>query len=289
MEFLKYGSISRIGNQDTDGILFGGVWVSPKLDGTNSSVWKEDGVVRCGSRKREISIEDDNAGFCKFISGYEAIKNLLDEKSNWRLYGEWLVPHTVRDYEDWAWKQFYVYDVMCDDKYLTPDEWEKAIDGYGIGKVPYVYVEHPTPESITEIGIELSRFLIKDRNIGEGFTIKNYDFINKFGECKFAKIINKRFTEAMGVRPQKEFISNPIESELAELCVTPDLVAKTKAKIVNEAGSWNNKLIARVLETVWHDAFHEEFYDAAKKMKNPSVDLKVFKNKCFQKAREILL
>lgn len=42
-----------------------------KIDGTNSSVWATNGKIHCGSRKREIDAEKDNANFYKYITESE--------------------------------------------------------------------------------------------------------------------------------------------------------------------------------------------------------------------------
>lgn len=63
MKYRSYDHVERLGHEDTDGLTIGKVHVFPKLDGTNAVVWWDGERVRCGSRRREISIEDDNAGF----------------------------------------------------------------------------------------------------------------------------------------------------------------------------------------------------------------------------------
>ena len=61
--FKPYLHVERLNKTEVDNILNGTVRITAKLDGTNASVWAdEDGRMRYGSRKREISIEDDNAG-----------------------------------------------------------------------------------------------------------------------------------------------------------------------------------------------------------------------------------
>ena len=63
-ELIKYQHIERIGTDETDGILIGSVYVFPKLDGTNASVWlNSDGTIGAGSRNRTLSAQSDNAGF----------------------------------------------------------------------------------------------------------------------------------------------------------------------------------------------------------------------------------
>jgi hypothetical protein len=66
MEFKKYMHLERFGTSEVEGIEIGTTYVFPKLDGTNASVWFEDGKIKAGSRNRELSFDNDNAGFYKW-------------------------------------------------------------------------------------------------------------------------------------------------------------------------------------------------------------------------------
>lgn len=50
MNFHPYQHVEKLGTAEVDGILDGTVYVFPKLDGANASVWLDDGEVKCGSR-----------------------------------------------------------------------------------------------------------------------------------------------------------------------------------------------------------------------------------------------
>ena len=79
MEFQKYQHIERFGTDEVDGIELGECYVFPKIDGTNSSVWLEDGQIKAGSRNRELTLENDNAGFYNSVINDERIKGFLAE------------------------------------------------------------------------------------------------------------------------------------------------------------------------------------------------------------------
>ena len=44
MKFEKYQHVERFGTSEVEGIELGRTYVFPKLDGTNASVWLEDGA-----------------------------------------------------------------------------------------------------------------------------------------------------------------------------------------------------------------------------------------------------
>ena len=104
MVFSKYHHIERIGNEEVEGLLDGTVHVYPKIDGTNASIWMHEGGMHFGSRKRELSEEKDNAGFLQWAALGDDSPNFLgwfeEMGYDFRLYGEWLVPHTMKDYRE---------------------------------------------------------------------------------------------------------------------------------------------------------------------------------------------
>ena len=115
MEFKKYQHIERFGTDEVDGIEFGECLIFPKIDGTNSSVWLDaDGNLKAGSRKRELSLKQDNAGFYTYILEHENVKKYLMKHPTHRLYGEFLVPHSLKTYRDDAWRKFYIFDICID-------------------------------------------------------------------------------------------------------------------------------------------------------------------------------
>ena len=86
MEFRKYQHIERFGTDEVRGIEVGTNYVFPKIDGTNASVWLgDDGQVHCGSRTREITVENDNAGCCKWALEQKRIRDLLTDYPELRL------------------------------------------------------------------------------------------------------------------------------------------------------------------------------------------------------------
>ena len=137
MEYKSYQHIEKLGREECEGILNGTVTIQPKIDGTNSVVWLgDDGNVHAGSRKRELSLDNDNAGFMAQIIDDENIKSYLHKHSNHYVYGEFLVPHTIRTYDSDAWKKFYIFDVfeLNDNygRYLPYDEYVPLLEEFNL-------------------------------------------------------------------------------------------------------------------------------------------------------------
>ena len=92
MSFIKYQHLERYGNTEVEGIEVGTCYVFPKLDGTNASVWVDDSkpfghTLCCGSRNRELELDNDNAGFMNAMMVDKAIINFLYNENDLVLYG----------------------------------------------------------------------------------------------------------------------------------------------------------------------------------------------------------
>ncbi|MDY6957692.1 MAG: RNA ligase family protein [Halobacteriota archaeon] len=295
--FRKYDHVERWGHPDTEGIEIGTVHVFPKLDGTNASVWKvsdaQNVKIGCGSRTREVGIYDengwrDNAGFAKWAQQNQAFIDLFTQFPEWHLYGEWLVPHTLRTYRDEAWHRFYVFDVYdkTQNKYIPIEDYKEVLSNFNIDLIDSLCIfNNPTEEQLRR-EVEHNYYLIKDgHGAGEGIVVKNYDWKNIYGRQPWAKIVRNEFKEenkrAFG-SPEKRG-SFQVEAAIAEEYVTSALVAKERAKvkyaIMEENGVTQNvelthrgQIIPRLLQTVYHAVVTEEIWTAVRKYKDPTID-----------------
>ena len=203
MEFKKYQHVERFGNSEVEGIELGICYVFPKIDGTNASVWLNDnGELRAGSRNRELTFEKDNAGFYNTISNDERILGYLKKHPTHRLFGEWLVPHSLKTYKDDAWRKFYIFDVCVDSdnetglEYIPYDIYQPLLEEFNLDYLaPIKIIKNGDYESFIRC-LDQNIFLIKDGcGVGEGIVIKNYNFYNKYGRQTWAKIVTSEFKE----------------------------------------------------------------------------------------------
>jgi hypothetical protein len=275
MEFLKYKHLERVGTLKVEGLMDGICYIFPKIDGTNGSVYW-DTQLKAGSRNRELTLENDNAGFYKAMQGNSNINDYFKEYPNSRLYGEWLVPHTLKTYKDNAWRNFYVFDVMDGDKYLSYEEYKHQLQKYGIEFiVPMAVIQRPTEEQIQEL-LDKNKFLIKDGSgAGEGIVVKRYDFINNYGETEWGKIITSEFKDKMEKSscPQT-LITSGVEERICKKYITLALLEKEVAKLELDNNGWSSKLIPRLLNKVFYNIIDEEMLNILKDFKNPTIDFR---------------
>lgn len=273
--FDKYQHVERFGTLATKGIEDGMCFVFPKIDGTNASLWFENNILYAGSRNRSLELDNDNAGFYNWAINQENIIEFFLLHPELRLFGEWLVPHTLTTYEDSAWKRFYVFDVMVNDIYLTYEQYQPILELFKIDYIPPICkVKNPTYERLVN-QLDKNLFLIKDGlGTGEGIVIKNYEYKNKFGRVIWAKIVKNEFKsnhQKVDVGEIKE--KKLIEEEIAKKYVTETLVNKEFSKIENESG-WESKYIPKLLNTVFYCLITEESWNFIKEFKNPIIDYK---------------
>jgi hypothetical protein len=274
MKFEKYQHVERFGTVETSGIEMGMCYVFPKIDGTNGQLWWDNGL-KAGSRNRELQIDNDNAGFYNWALKQDSFKMFFAKYPHLRLYGEWLVPHTLKTYQKTAWNNFYVFDVMNGETYLFYEEYKNLLDEFGIEYIPPICkIENPTYERLVN-QLEKNGYLIEDgQGTGEGIVIKNYKYKNKFGRVVWAKIVKNEFKTKHQKCDVTEIKENKIiEEEIVNKFVTSVLIDKELAKIENETG-WSSKYIPKLLNTIYYCLVKEEIWDIVKDFKFPTIDFK---------------
>ena len=305
MEFKKYQHIERFGTMEVEGIEFGTCYVFPKIDGTNGSMWVEDeklpANIQFGSRRRHL-VDDDNAGFKRDIESdcYSDFGNFFSNNSGLRLFGEWLVPHSLKTYREDAWRRFYVFDVVRDlpeelpsgekFEYLTYEEYQPLMEEYGIDYIPCIAkYTNGNYEAFLKC-LDGNNFLIEDgKGSGEGIVIKNYDYKNKYGRTTWAKIVTSEFQEkhSKEMGPAEKSARIAAEDHIVKDFCTTALIDKVYSKITVESGGWSSKFIPRLLNTVYYELVTEECWNFVKKFKNPMVNFKRLQQLVTAKIKEV--
>jgi len=302
--FRKYDHLERLGHRNTRGIEMGLVHVFPKLDGTNASVWFDGDSNLCASRRRILSLDDDNAGFYAWVNSDEekarALRNLVRDYPNWIVYGEWMIPHTLKTYREEVWRRFWIFDVYDRElgTYVPYETYEVLLVQYGQDVIePLCTIQDPSEDQM-KAQVETNSYLIAEgAGLGEGVVLKNYAW-RQHG-CPWAKVVRNVFKEearrAFGhAKKQGEF---QVEVAIAEEFVTPELVGKTRAKVAldvaNDLGvdtsepNWQhhveaenrNRVIPQLLGRVFHLLVDEEMWAILKKHKNCTINFKTLQGR----------
>ena len=292
MQYKSYQHIEKLGNKEVEGILKGKCSIQPKIDGTHGVVWLgDDGIIHAGSRRRDLTLDNDNAGFYNTVIKDDNIrKYLLDHKDHY-LYGEWLVPHTIRYYHPESWKHFYVFDIFSYDRgYIPYDEYSKELDKYGINYIPEIIsIDNPTMEDLTKY-LKETKYLIPEDKMSEGIIIKNYEYRNQYGRCTYAKIVAEEFFNTKSLLRMKnhEAKDKTSEKDIVTTMLSEPLIRKEFAKIkLAYPDARRQELIGRTLNTIFHVFIHEELLDYIEK-KKPLINFYYLKKECDERIKEVL-
>lgn len=290
MAFRNYGKVHRLGKEETEGILIGTCHIQEKIDGANTSIWMEGGQICMGTRTRKLPDEgDDFNGFVSYVRAHEGIKKCLEEHPDYRLYGEWLVKHTI-DYKATVYKKFYLFDIWQHDHdlgtYLSAEAVKLIGEKYEIDTVPmHGHFVNPTMEILQEL---VGKSQLGDK--GEGIVIKNLDFVNAFGETVFAKIVTESFKEdnAVTFGGNNKYSDCYWEVWAVNKYMTLARVRKIMEKIqptINER--LDMKHIPRIVNTAYHDMLTEEIWEMQSKM--PTCNFKALARIAQKKAKQVFV
>lgn len=284
MEYVKYQHIEKLGSSEVDGILNGEVHLSYKIDGTNGCVYlKDDGTLGYGSRRRPLTPEDDNQGFATGIEADEATKagllGYLTRHPDRIVYGEWLVPVSLKTYAADAWKHFYVFDVFVPStgEYIPYTDYSKELAEWpAIKVIPEIAVLLNPAESDIEAWLRKTGDWLVTSGLGEGIVIKNYGYVNRYGRRTWAKMLTEDFRKnrkSLHILNAVAKEEGTVEHLIISSMLTPEHVLKEKAKM-EESAPWSNKRIPELFNRVFLEFFRDNWEKILKKYHDPVIDFK---------------
>lgn len=288
MTFKKYPKIHRLGKEETEGILQGEIHVQEKIDGANVSIWIDKrGEIACGSRNRELS-EGFN-GFVDYVKKHEGIHKLLQDNPTYRLYGEWLVRHTI-SYKETNYNQFYLFDITEIGDGEEPEEF------FPIEKVHAIAEQYNilTPEyhgKFKDVDLVfLDKFVGTSKlgEKGEGVVIKNMAHTDKFGNHCYAKIVTQEFKEDNGITfgGNNKHSDTYWEMYIVNKYMTLARVEKVMHKIQQTLDEpLDLEHIPRITMSAYYDLLQEEVWEFSKKV--DVISFKKLKMLCNKKAVQI--
>lgn len=244
--------------------------VTEKIDGANASILTNGGEIVACSRRNELTPDNKLQGFYDFVQTLNA-KDIADVLgTNYILFGEWLVKHTIK-YPESKMRQFYVFDVFNieTDQYMPWDFTKNVANTLGLNTVP-VFYDGPFT-SWEDLYALVGKTEMEAEPTGEGIVIKSQDRLdNKFsGTPAYVKIVAKEFSEVHQskvheVDPEK-IAQKERDIALVETIVTERRVEKIIQKLVEDGvipTDWDEKnlgAIAKVLPKLcFEDCVKEE-------------------------------
>lgn len=143
MVHKRFMDISRIKENYANGFNKGDyIVIQEKLDGSNCAIRydSETDEIIAQSRKNILSLSNNLRGFLEWSQTLDKklVKSILGD--NLVLFGEWLVPHSVK-YPEERYNHAYFYDVYdtSTETYLSQDKVRDIIAVLGLTYVPVFY------------------------------------------------------------------------------------------------------------------------------------------------------
>lgn len=283
---ITYPKIYAIHNESCEWILEGNVFVQSKIDWANLSIRLEDGQISIWSRTQIVysngTLHKKFNNVQNIIPADNGIMKLLEDHPTYRLYGEFLVKHTI-SYPDDAYNKFYMFDILDGENRLDPvyvrelalkywiDAPTNLSNGYNIF----------TLERLNEIMKDNKDFWVR----WEWIVIKPYDFTNKRGNTRqYAKLVRPEFKEENSIVFGNVNKTSP-EDEFASKYINAARVLKIINKI--EQNEDRNIQIQDTPQVNWmcyHDAFEEEIRWFCKKK---IIDFQLLCSKCNHRAKAL--
>jgi hypothetical protein len=261
----KYTHIERLTSAEVEGILDGTCYFYPKLDGANTSVeLSSSGKIVARSRNTVLGCGIDLRGFNEYIQQrLPELEEFFKKYPDFIIFGEWLVPHTIKTYTKSAWNKFYVFDFYdkLTETYLNFEIFRTEVVS-DFEMVPLLAkASKPTPELIDRV-LNSNDYLL-DSGQSEGVVIKNYEYTNVYGRHPFAKVINTR-TSAKPLPPAC------LEQQIVDFYLTQEYVLKELNKLDESA-------IAKVIHVVYNEFVRDYMSEILKKYKNPTINFRDLK------------
>lgn len=243
--------------------------IQEKIDGANASFQynNEEDCIDCFSRNQPLTPENDLRGFYQWVQKLD--KNKVHEVlgDSLRMFGEWLVSHTV-EYPEECYNTLYCFDVFDMEKqcYMPQGEVKEIAEKLGLNYVPVFFEgkftkwdDYMPLVGKTALGGE----------IGEGIVIKDLSTLGD--EVVYTKIVHEKYLEVKYKPKMKKQRKEDLEkirereclTELAKTIVTRQRVEKLLYKLVDE-GILPEDFSGKDMKTIIHNLPSAVYYDCIK-------------------------
>lgn len=282
---IQYPKIYWLHHESCEWILDWPVFVQSKIDWANLSIRLEDGFISIWSRTQivysHLTLHKSFNNVQNIIPAHKGIIQLLADNPTYRLYGEFLVKHTI-SYPQEAYNKFYMFDILDWDKRLYPT--------YVYDLAMQYWIDTP---SVLSNGYEmftldaLNKIMEENKDFGvrwEGIVIKPYDFKNKRGDRQYGKLVRQEFKEKNSI-VFWNINKSTAEDEFSSKYINSARVLKIINKIEqNEDRNIRIEDTPHVMWMIYHDVFEEELRGFANKK---IIDFNLLQKKCNNRSRSL--
>ena len=302
MEIKKYLDIERCKESYASTFEVGEpIVIQVKVDGSNASIAYDSKTNSLVAFSRRQTLNEMNTlnGFWNYVQSLDVktFAEILGDR--YIIFGEWLVPHSVKYPED-MYKKFYMFDVWDreTEQYLTQEDSLAIFDKLKNYIPNYVHTLYNGPF----ISWEHTLAFLKENIYGEtpcmeGIVIKRQNKLwSKSSRLPYyVKIVNEKFSEVHSSKPKtidpEKLAAREAEQAAVAEVVTKRRIIKQIEKFIEDQiipsdwGGESMKQISKLLpKAVWNDIIKEE-PEIVQQYENAG---KICASLCMKYAREIL-
>jgi len=283
------------------------IYIFPKIDGTSSLVWASQGQIHCGSRKREIDMENDNANFCRYIMDSQdtqiaALRQFCLDNEGLIVYGEFIghvseTPKFVGSIKNYLDGGFFIFAIFDAEKgiYIPYPDYEHMLKSfYDKTLTPIAVLSHPSLSDIVSL-MDKNNYNLPANQFGEGIVIYNYDYRDKYGHPFIGKMVRQDYLDNKSRKSKANIAqaNGETEREFVEQFCTVSEISKAQAKVMVAMGvdEWTNDkaLIGRTMNEVVTSVIEDNLVDfVLKKKMKVTVNFGNVRNLINQKVRDYL-
>lgn len=239
--------------------------IQEKIDGSNSHLIVNENGFQSFGMNYELNEKNHLQGFYFWCKDHYT--QVTEKYYNLKIYGEWLIPHHC-DYQNTFYCNFYVFDIMEDNKYWPQDKVKEFCKECNFNYVPVFYEGKFTSWKDVKTFIGQTKM---GTSKGEGIVVKNMTKLNKADKLFYLKLVDVEYQETNSCR---EIIKTINDEKLIKADETALLVSSivTKARVRKQIlkmrdigllpANWikldTSKILKQVKSPVIKDCFKEE-------------------------------
>ena len=277
------------------------VIIQTKIDGSNASIAYDSKTNSLVAFSRRQALNEMNTlnGFWNYVQSLDvkAFAEILGNR--YIIFGEWLVPHSVKYPED-MYKKFYMFDIWDreTEQYLTQEDSLAIFDRLKYYIPNYVQTLYNGPF----VSWEHTLAFLKENVYGEapcmeGIVIKRQDKLwSKSSRLPYyVKVVNEKFSEVHSSKP-KTIDPEKLAAREAEQAAVAEVVTKRRIEkmlqkfeednlIPSDWGGESMKQISKLLPKAVYEDCRKEEPETVTAVENFG---KICATLCMKYAREIL-
>ena len=219
--YHSYPSVYALGHRVLQNLFSDEVLIEEKIDGSQFSFGRFDGVLKARSKGKEILIDAPEKMFTEALRTAESL-DLID---GYTYRGEYLQKpkHNALEYSRTPNKHIIIFDINDGhESYLSYEQKKIEAERIGLEIVPIIY------QGKIESAVELEKHLERESILGgtkiEGIVIKNYNQFTPDKKALMGKFVSESYKE---VHKKEWGESNPGSKDIITKLI---LMLKTEAR-----------------------------------------------------------